>query len=187
MYLNWIEIKDIFLFPFVDNLLWLFCFCRYLPVLLDSLLCPPHNESPLSWLPRPAGPDERGDVARLRQQRSQPRHLHRLQHRVQELLQKVSTSLLLQERLIRTRCRCRTGSTFKKTSESILVSVDLNVASVSVLCEVLFLVCWQQGLFELHVFREEAQVRTNFRGSTTFLHHGTNENWFFYAKCIFSE
>ncbi|XP_023275706.1 D(4) dopamine receptor isoform X1 [Seriola lalandi dorsalis] len=76
---------------------------RCLPVLLDSLLCPAHNASSLSGLPRPTGPDERGDVARVRQQCSEPRHLHCLQHRVQELLQKVSAPLLLLE-LQRYRC-----------------------------------------------------------------------------------
>lgn len=54
------------------------CSCRCLPVLLDSLFCPPHDASSLSGLSRPPGPDERGDVARLRQQRPQPHHLHGL-------------------------------------------------------------------------------------------------------------
>lgn len=102
-----------------NKLFWFFFFFflfffRCLLVLLDPLLCPPHHESPLPRLPHPAGPDERGDVARLRQQRPQPRHLHRLQHRVQEVLQKVSPTLLLQERPMRT---VGGGSAFKRTRE----------------------------------------------------------------------
>ncbi|CAF95731.1 unnamed protein product [Tetraodon nigroviridis] len=66
------------------------CRCRCLLVLLDSLLCPPRTAGPLSGLSHPGGADERGDVARLRQQRSQPRHLHHFQHRIQEPFQEAS-------------------------------------------------------------------------------------------------
>lgn len=72
---------------------------RCLPVLLDSFLCPPHNASTLSRVPHPASPNERGDVAGLCQQRPEPHHLHCLQHRVQELLQKNPPALLLIELL----------------------------------------------------------------------------------------
>lgn len=74
---------------------------RCLLVLLDSLLCPSHPAGPLSGLSYPSGADERGNVARLRQQRSQPRHLHSFQHRIQEPFQKAAASLLLQEGLRR--------------------------------------------------------------------------------------
>lgn len=182
---NWNQRHSCFLF--VDNLLWLFCFCRCLPVVLDSLLCPPHNKSPLSWLPCPASPDERGDVARLRQQRSQPRHLHHLQHRVQELLQKVSTSLLLEERLIRTCCRCRMDSTFQKTSKSVLASVDLNVASVFVLCEVLFLCVPTAKFVRASCFPWRSLSQDKFQRISNISTSRNQRELILYAKCIFSE
>lgn len=78
---------------------------RCLPLLLDSLLCPSHPAGPLSGLPHSSGAHERGHVARLCQQRPQPRHLHGFQHRIQEPFQKASASLLLQESLRRRKRR----------------------------------------------------------------------------------
>lgn len=76
---------------------FLFLSQRCLPILLDSFLCPPHNASTLSRVPHPTSPNERGDVAGLCQQRPEPRHIHCLQHWVQELLQKSPPALLLIE------------------------------------------------------------------------------------------
>lgn len=166
-------------------------FCRCLLVLLDPLLCPPHHESPLPRLPHPAGPDERGDVARLRQQRPQPRHLHRLQHRVQEVLQKVSPSLLLQERPMRTRGG---AGAFKRTREEIFFSQTSVFSFVSSCAD--SRVCWSlvfstkklgQGSQDEQHFHITRPTRTDFYMQNVSFQNKfleKNDRWWWWTGCL---
>lgn len=69
--------------------------CRCLPLLLDTVLRRSHDSSAVWVLSHLSRADEHRDVAGLRQQCSQPNHLHGLQHRIQEVLPRISPPLLL--------------------------------------------------------------------------------------------
>lgn len=68
---------------------------RLLLVLLDSVLCGSHDASSVRDVQHPTRSDEHRHVAGLREQCTQPHHLHRLQHGVQEILQESVPELLL--------------------------------------------------------------------------------------------
>lgn len=169
--------------------------CRCLPVLLDSVLCPPHDASSLSGLPRPPFPDERGDVARLRQQRSEPRHLHCLQHGVQELFQKVPASLLLQECRMRTLLLHGQFINAQQLKETLLTADLVSVFVLPLLpssVRFYFSTCADSKvclgfMFPVKKTRSCSLRHKLFRLSAPHLHHTANEKWFYKLEFIFSK